>query len=148
MEAKDEPRWISLPRADVEIGGLEAEVLRVLKRLGEGSAGDIAEELHASRGLAYTTVSTTLDRLHKKGLVERKSAAGRTGQKYVYSFPVNLTLQKQIVDKMVDKLVSAFGPSVATTIYDRLSEISPDEAAKLRAEIEGKMKRKGGDRAI
>jgi predicted transcriptional regulator len=127
----------------VEIGGLEADVLRILKRLGEGSAGDIADELHASRDLAYTTVSTTLDRLYKKGLVQRKSAVGKTGQKYIYSFPVNLTLQKQIVDKMVDKLVNAFGPSVATTIYDRLSELTPDEATELREAIDSKMKRKG-----
>lgn len=128
----------------MEIGSLEAEVLRILKKLGEGSAGDIAEELHASRGLAYTTISTTLDRLHRKGLVERKSAAGRTGQKYVYSFPENPTLQKQIVDKMVDKMVSAFGPSVASTIYDRLSEVSPEEARKLREAIDDKMRRKKG----
>jgi predicted transcriptional regulator len=128
----------------VEIGNLEADVLKTLKDLGEGSAGDVAEGLHASRGLAYTTISTTLDRLYKKGLVERKSAAGRTGQKYVYSFPGNPTLQKQIVNKMVDKLVSAFGPSVASTIYDRLSEVSPDEASKLREAIDSKMKPRSG----
>jgi predicted transcriptional regulator len=127
----------------VEIGSLEADVLRILKKLGEGSAGDIAEGLHSSRGLAYTTISTTLDRLHKKGLVERRSTAGRTGQKYIYSFPGNPTLQKQIVNKMVDKLVSAFGPSVASTIYDRLSEVSPEEAAKLREAIDAKIKRRG-----
>jgi len=126
----------------VEIGSLEADVLRILKKLGESSAGDIAEELHPSRELAYTTISTTLDRLHKKGLVERKSTAGKTGQKYIYSFPGNPTLQKQIVDKMVDKLVSAFGPSVASTIYDRLDEVSPAEANKLREAIDAKMKRK------
>ncbi len=127
----------------MEIGSLEANVLRILKKLGEASAGDIAEELHASRDLAYTTISTTLDRLHKKGLLERRSTLGRTGQKYIYSFPVNPTLQKQIVDKMVDKLVNAFGPSVATTIYDRLTEISPEEAAKLKEAIDAKMKHKG-----
>lgn len=128
----------------MEIGSLEADVLKTLKNLGKGSAGDIAEGLHASRDLAYTTISTTLDRLYKKGLVERESAVGRTGQKYVYSFPGNPTLQKQIVDKMVDKLVSAFGPSVASTIYDRLSEVSPEEASKLREAIDSKMKRKTG----
>ena len=128
----------------MEIGSLEADVLRILKKLGEGSAGDIAGELHPSRGLAYTTISTTLDRLHRKGLVERKSAAGRTGQKYVYSFPGNPALQKQIVNKMVDKLVRAFGPSVASTIYDRLSEVSPEEALKLKEAIDGGKTRKKG----
>jgi len=117
-----------------------------LKRLGSASAGEMVEELKPGRVLAYTTVSTTLDRLHRKGLVARRSVSGRTGQKYVYSFPGNPSLEKQVVNRMVDKLVSAFGPSVASTIYDRLSEVSPDEAAKLRETIDGKMRRKkGGD---
>jgi predicted transcriptional regulator len=96
------------------------------------------EELKPSRILAYTTVSTTLDRLHRKGLVSRKSVSGRTGQKYVYSFSGNPSREKQVVNKMVDKLISAFGPSVASTIYDRLSEVSPDEAAKLKEVIDVK----------
>jgi predicted transcriptional regulator len=130
---------------DPEIGDLEADVLKTLKRLGTASAGALMEELKPGRVLAYTTVSTTLDRLHRKGLVARTSVSGRTGQKYVYSFPGNPGLEKQVVNRMVDKLVSAFGPSVASTIYDRLSEISPDEAAKLREAIDSKMKRRGAD---
>ena len=133
------------PVKDPEIGDLEADVLKSLKRLGTASAGQMMEELRPGRVLAYTTVSTTLDRLYKKGLVARKSVSGRTGQKYVYSFPENPGLEKQVVNRMVDKLVSAFGPSVASTIYDRLSEVSPDEAAKLRETIEGKMKHKRGE---
>jgi predicted transcriptional regulator len=127
---------------DPEIGDLEAGVLKSLKRLGSASAGEMVEELKPERVLAYTTVSTTLDRLHKKGLVSRKSVSGKTGQKYIYSFPENPRLEKQVVNRMVDKLVSAFGPSVASTIYDRLSEVSPEEAAKLREAIDGKMGRK------
>ncbi|HYW81676.1 MAG TPA: BlaI/MecI/CopY family transcriptional regulator, partial [Spirochaetia bacterium] len=122
------------------------DVLKSLKRLGSASAGQMMEELKPGRVLAYTTVSTTLDRLYKKGLVSRTSVSGRTGQKYVYSFPENPGLEKQVVNRMVDKLVSAFGPSVASTIYERLSEVSPDEAAKLKAAIDGKMKRGRGER--
>jgi predicted transcriptional regulator len=128
-----------------EIGDLEADVLKTLKRLGSASAGETMEELKPSRVLAYTTVSTTLDRLHRKGLVTRRRVVGKTGRKYVYSFPSNPGLEKQVVDRMVDKLVSAFGPSVASTIYDRLNEVSPDEAAKLREAVEGRM-RKGAQK--
>ncbi len=125
-----------------EIGNLEADVLKTLKRLGSASAGELVEELKPNRILAYTTVSTTLDRLHRKGLAARKSVPGRTGPKYVYSLPGNPGIEKLVVNRMVDKLVSAFGPSVATTIYDRLSEISPDEAARLREAIDSKRRRK------
>ena len=121
-----------------EIGDLEADVLKTLKRLGAASAGEVMQELKPERSLAYTTVSTTLDRLHRKGLIARRSVSGKTGQKYVFSFPGNPGLEKKVVNRMVDKLVSAFGPSVASTIYDRLSEVSPEEAAKLRKTIDGK----------
>jgi predicted transcriptional regulator len=127
---------------DPEIGDLEAEVLKTLKRLGRASAGEMMQELKPGRVLAYTTVSTTLDRLHKKGLLARKSESGRTGQKYIYSFPRNPGLEKQVVNRMVDKLVNAFGPSVASTIYDRLTETSPEEAEKLRETIDAKKKLK------
>ncbi len=102
----------------------------------------MVEELKPGRVLAYTTVSTTLDRLYRKGIVARKSVSGRTGQKYVYSFRVNLALQRKVVNKMVDKLVSAFGTSVASTIYERLGEVLPEEAEKLNEAIDSGMKSK------
>ena len=68
---------VSASTKDTEIGRLEADVLRALNSVGEASAGEIVEELKPRRVLAYTTVSTTLDRLHKKGLVLRRSASGR-----------------------------------------------------------------------
>jgi predicted transcriptional regulator len=132
------------PAKDPQIGDLEADVLSVLKKLGKGSAGDIMEILKADRSIAYTTVSTTLDRLYKKGLVRRESVEGKTGQKYAYSVPKNLDIEKRVVNKMVDKLVTAFGPSVASTIYDRLSEVSPEEAQRLGEQIENRKKQSGG----
>lgn len=127
---------------DPKIGDLEADVLKTLKRLGSGSAGEMIEGLRPERVLAYTTVSTTLDRLHRKGLVARRSVSGRTGQKYVYSFPGNPVIEKKVVNRTVDKLVSAFGPSVVSAIYDRLSEVSPDETAKLRETVDGRIMRR------
>jgi predicted transcriptional regulator len=52
------------------LGPLESEVLDVLWASGEGSVRDVLGQLH--RPLAYTTVMTTLDRLYKKGLLERR----------------------------------------------------------------------------
>ncbi len=118
-----------------DIGDLEAEVLRCLKSLRSATAGQVLEDMSSRRPLAYTTVSTTLDRLYKKGLVSRKAESGPTGQRYVYSFSGNPGLEKQVVNKMVDKLVAAFGPSVASSIFDRLNELTPDEAAKLGSSI-------------
>ncbi len=45
-------------------------MLELLWDYGESSVHDVAERL--TRPLAYTTVMTTLDRLFKKGLLERR----------------------------------------------------------------------------
>jgi predicted transcriptional regulator len=60
-------------RADkLPVGPLEATVLEILWSRGESNVHDVIERL--GRPLAYTTVMTTLDRLYKKGLLDRRKA--------------------------------------------------------------------------
>jgi len=120
----------------MDIGALEADVLKALKRQGKASAREVLEELRKGKEVAYTTISTTLDRLYRKGLLGREKAVGRGGSKYVYTYPENTTIQKEIVGSVVDKLVSAFGSSVVSTIYDRLDQISPEETQRLKELVE------------
>jgi predicted transcriptional regulator len=54
----------------MNLGHLEKEVMEVLWTRGESAVRDVAEKL--GQPLAYTTVMTTLDRLYKKGLLERR----------------------------------------------------------------------------
>ena len=54
------------------LGPLEIQVMEVLWNGGERSVRDVAEQL--DRKLAYTTVMTTLDRLFKKGLLDRQKS--------------------------------------------------------------------------
>jgi predicted transcriptional regulator len=51
------------------LGTLELELMEILWSRGESSVRDVVPLL--SRPLAYTTVMTTLDRLFKKGLLDR-----------------------------------------------------------------------------
>ena len=116
------------------MGELEAHVLGAVQKLGKASARDVMKEIDG-RHLAYTTISTVLDRLHQKGMVKRVRVVGRGGIKYVYS-PVSSTdLRVSIVNRALDRLVSAFGPSIVPTIYDSLEEISKEEAADLKRKI-------------
>lgn len=55
-----------------QLGALESELMERLWDRGETSVRDLHVEL-APR-LAYTTIMTTLDRLFKKGLLERRLA--------------------------------------------------------------------------
>jgi predicted transcriptional regulator len=55
------------------LGHLEATIMDLLWAGGESSVHDVVQRL--DRPLAYTTVMTTLDRLFKKGLLERRKFA-------------------------------------------------------------------------
>lgn len=54
------------------LGPLERRVMSVLWKRGECSVRGVVEQLGPS--LAYTTVMTTLDRLYKKGFLDRRKS--------------------------------------------------------------------------
>jgi predicted transcriptional regulator len=60
------------------LGSLEGEVLAIVCEFGGSSVDDVRQRL--SRPCAYTTVMTTLDRLYKKGLLDRE----KTGRRFLY----------------------------------------------------------------
>jgi predicted transcriptional regulator len=61
------------------LGVREREVLTVVRDLGSATVQQVAKCL--DRGLAYTTVMTTLDRLFRKGLLQRQ----KRSRAYLYS---------------------------------------------------------------
>jgi predicted transcriptional regulator len=72
-------RQSGVPKASLEqLGSLETEVMDRIWARGEISVRDLHQEL-AGR-LAYTTVMTTLDRLYKKGLLQRR----KQGKAFLY----------------------------------------------------------------
>lgn len=117
------------------LGELQAEVLGALQRLGKGSAREVMAEIGSSKKVAYTTVSTVLDRLHKRGLVKRIKVAGRGGEKYVYSSVLSGNVRTSLIQRTLNSLVNAFGPSVVPTIYESLEEISKQEVADLKKKV-------------
>ncbi len=126
----------------MELGQLEAAVLGSVVRLGKASARQVAEDLEPSRGLAYTTISTTLDRLYKKGLLTRDEAVGRGGSRYIYHLHSEDKVKGKIVKGFVDRLVTAFGPSIISTLHNYMDEIPKDQLKRL----EEKVRRETGQR--
>lgn len=62
------------------LGALEQRVMEILWRCAPVSVRDVMRELGRRPALAYTTVMTTLDRLHKKALLSRE----RDGAAFLY----------------------------------------------------------------
>ena len=97
------------------LGSLEAEVMEVLWTRGECKVREVMRTL--DRDLAYTTVMTTLDRLFRKKLLDRR----KSGRAYIYSPRITCQEWK---DKVARDVVVAVSESdtkktilrVATTI--------------------------------
>ena len=56
--------------------------------------------------------------------------------KYLYSYSTPLDMRTNLVEKAVNSLVSAFGPSIVPTIYDSLEQISKEEVADLKKKVD------------
>lgn len=124
------------------IGALEAEVLEVLKNKGQATAAEVLEVLQRNREIAYTTVSTTLDRLHKKKLLERKALVGPGGTKYLFSLSKDERRQARIVEATIDRLTGAFGETAYSAIYKKLDSLPDDELARLKKQVEKARKKR------
>jgi predicted transcriptional regulator len=62
-------------------GGLEAAIMELIwRRPGPATVRDVHGELAAQRVIAYTTVMTVMDNLHRKGFLNRRLI----GRAYAY----------------------------------------------------------------
>ena len=67
-------------RAVLDLAPLELDCMNTLWPVGEGTVRDIRDRLAAKRPRAYTTIMTIMDRLARKGIVERR----KVGRAYMY----------------------------------------------------------------
>jgi predicted transcriptional regulator len=98
----DQPAAKSRPprRALLDLAPLELDCLNTLWPMGEGTVREIRNRLAERLPRAYTTIMTIMDRLARKGIVERR----KTGRAYVYR--ANLTAEEaraQALGHVVEK---------------------------------------------
>jgi predicted transcriptional regulator len=107
-----------------EAGELESEVLAALWAAGRPlTPGEVLEELGGA--LAYTTVMTTLSRLHDKGVVDRR----RAGRSYAYTPNVR---EADFAARRFRALLDR-GHDPDAVLQGFVSELSADEERVLRA---------------
>jgi predicted transcriptional regulator len=125
----------------MELGDLEAAVLGSVLKQNKASARQVAKDLEPSRGLAYSTISTTLDRLYKKGVLGREEKIGRGGSRYIYMIRSEEKVRGKVVKGVVDRLLTAFGPSVLSTLNEYVDDIPKEELRRLEEKIQKGSKR-------
>src|SRR5579862_298173 len=67
-------------RSVLDLAPLELDCMNTLWPIGQGTVREIRDLLAPRRPRAYTTIMTIMDRLARKGVVERH----KTGRAYVY----------------------------------------------------------------
>ncbi|MHB8296895.1 MAG: BlaI/MecI/CopY family transcriptional regulator [Acidimicrobiales bacterium] len=99
---------------------------------------EVLAELRGDRLLAYTTVMTVMDNLHRKGWLSRE----RAGRAYLYR-PV-ASREEYAAGLMSQAFNQGHDPAV--TLAHFVEAMSPEEAAALRRALEQEPGGEGGGR--
>jgi predicted transcriptional regulator len=123
------------------LGALETEVMDLVWREGrELRVRDVHARFEAR--LAYTTVMTTMDRLFKKGLLDRR----KEGRAFVYA--ARVTRQKLILDAgagLIRDLVGSAGEPALSFLVDAVTDSDRELLDRLERLVREK-KRQARDR--
>jgi len=118
------------------LGPLELQVMEVVWSSGKSSVRDVVERLESR--LAYTTVMTTLDRLFKKGLLNRYKAE----RAFVYTARVsNQEWERQRAGDLVAGFLSGPQPSRELLLSSLVDAVGQHDAMLLDA-LEEKIRNK------
>lgn len=119
-------------------GELETVVMdRVWGRGGTMTVREVFEDLRDKREIAYTTVMSTMDNLHRKGWLSRE----RDGKAFRYW--ASLSREEYSARLMRDALDAGGNPDLVLTRF--LEQMSEEETARLRDVV--RRQARGGRRA-
>lgn len=111
---------------------LERRIMRALWEYGAGNVQKVLRELKGDPQLAYTTVQTTLNVLHRKGKVKRK-LVGR-------AFEYSATVSQEAADShaIKDVLHKVFQGSVDDLLLSlvRSKHLNAQKLAELQAKLD------------
>jgi len=100
------------------LGSLEKKVVAVLEEKETATIGELLEELRDRNvEVAYTTVSTVLNRLYEKDMVSRHKEPYRGGSRYVYEY---VDIRDEYISRVVENLTTVFGEKGAANLMERV----------------------------
>ena len=115
-------------RARQEFTPLELEIMSVLWTSGPANVAAVQEALPGSRPLAYTTVQTMLNILHRKGKVKRVLK----GRAFEYAPAVSRErAARAAVRELIDRLFGGSAESLVMSLVEQ-RHLTPATLAKLK----------------
>ncbi len=123
------------------LGDHEHEILSAVWQLGDCTVRQVFERVGAPRGLAYTTISTVLDRLHKKGFLTKK----REGKTLVYrASRAEGAVQKSRMRSLVDRIFGEDPEPAVARLVDAVETYDPALLDRLAKEIAARKRSRRG----
>lgn len=121
-------------RTKTTLTPLELEIMQVLWEAGPSNVQTVQEKLQSNPRLAYTTVQTMLNVLHRKGKVKRK-LHGRA-----YEYQAVVTREKALGHAVHDLVDRMFGGSVESLLMSlvKTHQIKPERIAELSRSLAAK----------
>ena len=121
---------------------LETEIMQVLWDAGPATVQQVQTRLPGTPPLAYTTVQTMLNILHRKGRVKRRL------QGKAYRYEAVLSREKAITQSVAELADRLFGGSVELLLMSLIKhrQIDRKKLAKLNAIIEERLRREQEDK--
>ena len=112
--------------ARLSLGELERRAMEAVWQKQELSVRDLFEELQ--KRWAYTTLMTTLDRLHKKGILNRR----KEGRAFLYSPRISSKqLEQGIASDLIDSLLARNAGEVAPLLSCFVEVVSEKDRSLL-----------------
>ena len=110
---------------------LELEIMNVLWETGPANVQTVQARL-AGRDLAYTTVQTMLNVLHRKGRVKRRL------QERAFLYSPLLSRQKAVTQAVGDMIERFFGGSADSLVMNLVEtrKLTPQKLARLQKLVE------------
>jgi predicted transcriptional regulator len=116
------------------LGSLEKEVVAVLEDEGEATISEVVGELeNRDVEVAYTTVSTVLDRLHDKEMVGRTKEPHRGGSRYVYEY---VDIRDEYLSRVADNLTTVFGEKAAASLVSEAEDMRKEDLSEVKDELD------------
>jgi predicted transcriptional regulator len=108
------------------LGALEREVMAVVWKTGEINVREACERLDSS--VAYTTVMTTMDRLFKKRLLDRR----KVGRAFVYTATATRDeMEGAVATELVQNLLQQHGGEPLPLLSSLVDAVSDRDRALL-----------------
>jgi len=111
-----------------QLSGLEQEIMNIVWELEGCSVRGVLEKINQDKQLAYTTVATILQRLHKKGLVTRRGE----GISFIYSPKLSKeTYSKNLAQTFISKFFNSFGDVGLASFAESIDELPSQKKGYL-----------------